>query len=47
MLIKSKNEGHMSFMKGVGAGILGGVFGAGLLAGYDKLKQLYICWRLS
>lgn len=37
-----KNEGHISFMKGVGAVILSGMFSAGLLAGYDRLKKLYI-----
>ena len=35
----------MSFMKGAGANILRGVAGAGVLAGFDKFKELYIYWR--
>jgi solute carrier family 25 (adenine nucleotide translocator) protein 4/5/6/31 len=42
-----KNEGFMSMMKGAGANILRGVAGAGVLAGFDKFKELYINWRLS
>lgn len=42
-----RNEGAMSFMKGAGANILRGVAGAGVLAGFDKFKELYILWRLS
>lgn len=42
-----KNEGAMSFMKGAGANILRGVAGAGVLAGFDKFKELYIYWRTS
>jgi solute carrier family 25 (adenine nucleotide translocator) protein 4/5/6/31 len=42
-----KNEGFMSMMKGAGANILRGVAGAGVLAGFDKFKELYIKWRLS
>jgi len=42
-----KNEGFMSMMKGAGANILRGVAGAGVLAGFDKFKELYIQWRLS
>merc|ERR1719295_2156586 len=37
-----KNEGFMSLMKGAGANILRGMAGAGVLAGFDKFKQLYI-----
>ena len=40
-----KHEGAMSFMKGAGANILRGVAGAGVLAGFDKFKELYIYWR--
>jgi len=36
-----KNEGFMSFMKGAGANILRGVAGAGVLAGFDKFKEVY------
>jgi hypothetical protein len=43
----SRNEGVMSLMKGAGANILRGVAGAGVLAGFDKFKALYIAWRLS
>jgi len=42
-----KNEGFMSLMKGAGANILRGVAGAGVLAGFDKFKELYITWRLG
>merc|ERR1712018_6555 len=42
-----KNEGMMSMMKGAGANILRGVAGAGVLAGFDKFKELYVQWRLS
>ena len=42
-----KKEGFMSMMKGAGANILRGVAGAGVLAGFDKFKELYIRWRLS
>jgi len=36
-----KNEGFMSLMKGAGANILRGVAGAGVLAGFDKFKEVY------
>merc|ERR1711887_145594 len=42
-----KNEGFMSMMKGAGAHILRGVAGAGVLAGFDKFKSVYIQWRMS
>jgi len=42
-----KNEGFMSLMKGAGANILRGVAGAGVLAGFDKFKDLYVGWRTS
>lgn len=42
-----KTEGFMSMMKGAGANILRGVAGAGVLAGFDKFKELYIMWRVS
>merc|ERR1712168_750643 len=42
-----KNEGFMSLMKGAGANILRGVAGAGVLAGFDKFKEVYIAWRTS
>jgi len=42
-----KNEGFMSMMKGAGANILRGVAGAGVLAGFDKFKAIYIAWRVS
>merc|ERR1712226_1322908 len=42
-----KNEGFMSLMKGAGANILRGVAGAGVLAGFDKFKALYIEYRLK
>jgi solute carrier family 25 (adenine nucleotide translocator) protein 4/5/6/31 len=42
-----KNEGFMSMMKGAGANVLRGVAGAGVLAGADKMKELYISFRTS
>jgi len=40
-----KHEGFMSLMKGAGANILRGVAGAGVLAGFDKFKDLYVKFR--
>jgi len=37
-----KNEGFISMFKGAGANILRGVAGAGVLAGFDELQELYI-----
>ena len=42
-----KKEGYLSLMKGAGANIIRGVAGAGVLAGFDKFKALYIKWRLA
>ncbi|KAM7536279.1 hypothetical protein Aperf_G00000084775 [Anoplocephala perfoliata] len=42
-----RDEGPMSLMRGAGANILRGVAGAGVLAGFDKFKQLYISFRLG
>jgi solute carrier family 25 (adenine nucleotide translocator) protein 4/5/6/31 len=42
-----KSEGFMSLMKGAGANVLRGVAGAGVLAGFDKFKELYIAFRLG
>lgn len=42
-----KAEGVPSFFKGAGANILRGVAGAGVLAGFDKFKQLYVSWRFT
>ena len=42
-----KNEGFGSMMKGAGANILRGVAGAGVLAGFDAFKGLYIQWRVG
>merc|ERR1712058_187827 len=39
------NEGFMSLMKGAGANILRGLAGAGVLAGFDKFKEVYIAFR--
>ncbi|PAA71321.1 hypothetical protein BOX15_Mlig015634g2 [Macrostomum lignano] len=41
-----KTEGFMSMMKGAGANILRGVAGAGVLAGFDKFKEIYVSFRL-
>jgi len=40
-----KNEGVTSFFKGAGANILRGMAGAGVLAGFDKFKSLYISMK--
>lgn len=40
-----KKEGFLSMMKGAGANILRGVAGAGVLAGFDSFKAIYIDWR--
>merc|ERR1711920_447964 len=40
-----KTEGISSFFKGAGANILRGMAGAGVLAGFDKLKAVYISMR--
>merc|ERR1711934_808046 len=42
-----KNEGFMSMMKGAGANVLRGVAGAGVLAGFDAVKAVYIEFRTS
>merc|ERR1712088_1302062 len=42
-----KNEGFMSMMKGAGANILRGAAGAGVLAGFDTVKAMYISMRTS
>jgi len=42
-----KNEGVPAFFKGAGANILRGAAGAGVLAGFDKLKSTYIAYRNS
>ena len=42
-----KNEGFMSLMKGAGANILRGVAGAGVLAGVDAIKPIYVSFRLQ
>lgn len=42
-----KHEGFMSMMKGAGANILRGVAGAGVLAGFDSFKAVYMQWRLK
>lgn len=38
-------EGAGSLMKGAGANVLRGVAGAGVLAGFDKFKEVYIAMR--
>jgi len=42
-----KSEGAASLFKGAGANILRGVAGAGVLAGFDKFKEVYISFRNS
>jgi len=38
-------EGVGSFFKGAGANVLRGMAGAGVLAGFDKVKAFYIKYR--
>merc|ERR1712241_711931 len=40
-----KTEGFTSFFKGAGANVLRGMAGAGVLAGFDKVKAFYINYR--
>lgn len=40
-----KAEGFKSFFKGAGANILRGVAGAGVLAGFDSIKQAYVRYQ--
>jgi len=40
-----RGEGITSFYKGAGANILRGAAGAGVLAGFDKFKQIYVDMR--
>jgi len=40
-----KGEGVTSFFKGAGANVLRGMAGAGVLAGFDKVKAFYIKYR--
>jgi len=42
-----KTEGIKSFFKGAGANVLRGMAGAGVLAGFDKVKAIYIDLRTS
>lgn len=42
-----KAEGMSSFFKGAGANILRGVAGAGVLAGFDKVKEMYVAMRFK
>lgn len=41
------SEGVAALFKGAGANILRGVAGAGVLAGFDKLKGAYVSWRFA
>jgi solute carrier family 25 (adenine nucleotide translocator) protein 4/5/6/31 len=40
-----QTEGVKSFFKGAGANVLRGMAGAGVLAGFDKVKSTYIAFR--
>jgi len=42
-----RNEGFMSMMKGAGANVLRGIAGAGVLSGFDLVKDAYIKFRTS
>ncbi len=40
-------EGPSTMFKGAGANVVRGLASAGVLAGYDRFKDMYIKWRLS
>merc|ERR1712224_1003869 len=40
-----KAEGFKSFFKGAGANILRGIAGAGVLAGFDTVKDFYVTFK--
>jgi len=40
-------EGPTMMFKGAGANVMRGLASAGVLAGYDQFKDLYVQWRLS
>lgn len=40
-----RKEGGMALMRGAGANMIRGVAGAGVLAGFDKFKELYVYLR--
>lgn len=42
-----RQEGIRSFFKGAGANILRGVAGGGVLAGFDRFKEIYAEYRLG
>lgn len=42
-----KSEGWQTFFKGAGANILRGVAGAGVLSGFDTIKEAYVSWKLG
>ena len=42
-----KNEGVRSYFKGAGANIMRGVAGAGVLSGFDLLKDQYMKLRFG
>jgi solute carrier family 25 (mitochondrial adenine nucleotide translocator), member 4/5/6/31 len=42
-----KKEGARSLFNGAGANIMRGIAGAGVLAGFDKLKKAYVDWRFA
>lgn len=44
-MVKCEGVMSMSLVHGVGVNILRGGTGAGVLAGFDKFKQVYIAWR--
>ena len=42
-----RTQGYKGFYKGVSANILRGIAGAIVLAGSDKLKEVYIQYKIS
>ena len=45
--IHSSNMGEFVYFPGAGANILRGIAGAGVLAGADKLKEVYVRIRVG
>ncbi len=41
-----KNEGGAALYRGAGVNVVRGVAGAGVLSGFEKLKKVYVEWRM-
>ena len=40
-------EGPVAMFRGAGANVVRAVASAGVLAGYDKFKEVYVQWRIG